>query len=61
MKELESKLNNAVTDILDLTKYSMEQCNCPITDCFPASAYRTVEIDGHVYQVCTEITMKKLK
>ncbi len=60
MNELHEKLIDAAETAYNQIKEIIEDHHCPIEDCFPAAIGRCVIIDGTIYQMYVDITVKKV-
>ena len=61
MEELKNKLEEAVTSLLNLTEYSMEQSNIKLNECFPATSCNWITINGKDYRLKVEINLTEIK
>lgn len=63
MEELKNLFHEVVDDAISMSQYTMD--NCPnvkrIDECFPFTAYRTINIAGKDYRVAIDIKMTKVK
>ena len=60
MEELKSKLEEAVTSLLDLTEYSMTQNHSKLNECFPATSCDLITINGKDYRLTVEINLTEV-
>ena len=52
-------ITKAGKDIADITADTINFCGNTFEECFPATSYKSVEIDGVVYHLKVEVTLMK--
>ena len=57
---LKSKLEDGLDSVLGMTKYTMNNSNKSIEECFPVEIFRIVTINGKDYQLNIRCQMRKL-
>ena len=63
MEELKNLFHEAADEAISMSQYTLD--NCPdiktIDECFPYTAYRTINIAGKDYRVVIDIKMTEVK
>ena len=63
MEELKNLFHEVANDAISMSQYTMD--NCPnvkrIDECFPYTAYRTINISGKDYRVAVDIQMTEVR
>lgn len=61
MEELRKLLHETADDAIELTQYTLNELpDTCLSECFPYTAYRTIEIDGFPYQVSYEVKLRPI-
>lgn len=59
MKNFEEKMIEGAQGIIDLTKECVNDFGCKFDECFPATTYKIITVEGKEYRLKMEVILLK--